>query len=89
MTIVVVKKLIQTKKVLMQLLVMLLGLVVNVLVTCRENGMMPTVLYTVVVIKVTKYSTGVYSTITLLNIDVELLVSISTLVLLLATYKTS
>jgi len=61
---------------------------VNVLVTCREVGMMPMIHYIVDVIKVTNYSTGVYSLIMLLNINVKLLVSISTLVLTLKKYMT-
>lgn len=65
------------------------GLVVNVLVTCRELGTMRTILNIVVVIKVTNYSIGVFSIIMLLLIDVKLLVSMITLVLISVTYKTS
>lgn len=71
------------------ILVLNLGLVVNVLVTCREVGMMTTIFYIVTVIKVTNYSTGVYSIITMILIDVKLPVSMLTLLLLLVTYKMS
>ena len=64
------------------------GLVVNVLVTRRNLGTIQTIFYIVVVILVTKYSTGVSSIIMLLLIDVKLLVSISILVLISVTYKT-
>jgi hypothetical protein len=62
---------------------------VNVLVTCKEVGTMTIMFYIVVVSKVTKTSTGVYSLMLLKNIDVELHVSISTLVLTLSTYMTT
>lgn len=71
------------------ILVLNLGLVVNVLVTCREVGMMTTIFYIVTVIKVTNYSTGVFSIITMILIDVKLPVSMLTLLLLLVTYKMS
>lgn len=85
MVTVVVKKPIQTWSVM--ILVLKLGLVVNVLVTCREVGMMTTIFYIVIVIKVTKYSTGVFSIIIMKLIDVKFPVSILTLLLKLATYK--
>jgi hypothetical protein len=62
---------------------------VNVLVTCKEVGTMTIMFYIVVVSKVTKTSTGVYSLMLLMNIDVELHVSISTLVLTLSTNMTT
>lgn len=61
----------------------------NVLVTCKEVGTMTIMFYIVVVSKVTKTSTGVYSLMLLMNIDVELHVSISTLVLTLSTNMTT
>lgn len=85
MATVVVKKPIQTWSVM--ILVLKLGLVVNVLVTCREVGMMTTIFYIVIVIKVTNYSTGVFSIIIMKLIDVKFPVSILTLLLKLATYK--
>jgi len=85
MVTVVVKKPIQTWSVM--ILVLKLGLVVNVLVTCREVGMMTTIFYIVIVIKVTNYSTGVFSIIIMKLIDVKFPVSILTLLLKLATYK--
>jgi len=85
MNIVVVKKLSLTWLVLINS-VITLGLVVNVLVTCRDLGMMRTILYIVVVFKVTNTSIGVYSLITLLLIDVKLIVyMILTLVLISVT----
>jgi hypothetical protein len=62
---------------------------VNVLVTCKEVGTMTIMFYIVVVSKVTKTSTGVYSLMLLKNIDVELHVSISTPVLTLSTNMTT
>jgi len=79
MATVVVKKPIQTWSVM--ILVLKFGLVVNVLVTCREVGLMKTIFYIVIVIKVTNYSTGVFSIIIMKLIDVKLPVSILTLLL--------
>jgi hypothetical protein len=64
-------------------------LVVNVLVTCRDHGMMRTILYTAVVMKVTNSSIGVNLPITLLLIDVKSYVyMMKTLVLISVTNKT-
>jgi hypothetical protein len=85
MATVVVKKPIQTWSVM--ILVLKFGLVVNVLVTCREVGLIMTIFYIVIVFKVTNYSTGVFSIIMMKLIDVKFPVSILTLLLKLATYK--
>jgi len=70
-------------------MVMMYGLVVNVLVTCRDNGMMRTILYIAVVMKVTNTSIGVTLPITLLLIDVKSNVyMMKTLVLISVTNKT-
>lgn len=85
MATVVVKKPIQTWSVM--ILVLKFGLVVNVLVTCREVGLIMTIFYIVIVFKVTNYSTGVFSIIMMKLIDVKFPVSILTLLLKLVTYK--